>query len=70
MRYLRQDQVISAKQIVEPELLDPKIFKVVHTDNYIDRFISGETTKDEQRKTGFEWSEGIVSRVRYETGKL
>lgn len=68
LRYLRKDDVISAKQIVEPNLLDPEVFKVVHDDKYIDRFIAGETTEEEQRKTGFKWSEGIVSRVRYETG--
>jgi len=26
------------------------------------------TTKSEQRLTGFEWNEGLVSRCRYETG--
>lgn len=67
MRHLRKDNVISAKQVVEPEPLNSDLFKVVHTSDYIDRFISGDITEDEQRKTGFKWSEGIVSRVKYET---
>ncbi|XP_063415625.1 uncharacterized protein SYNPCC7002_A1628-like [Mytilus trossulus] len=67
IRHLRKDNVVSSKQIVEPNLLDPEVFKVVHSSQYIDRFMSGQTTATEQRKTGFQWTEGIVSRVRYET---
>ncbi|KAK3100351.1 hypothetical protein FSP39_018565, partial [Pinctada imbricata] len=68
MRYLKKDNVISSKQIVEPSEIDPVFLKVVHTPDYIERFINGDTTREEQRATGFEWSKGIVSRCRYETG--
>lgn len=41
----------------------------VHTKGYLSSFINGTTDEQEQRRTGFPWSEGIVSRCRYETGE-
>lgn len=34
----------------------------------MDKFINGKTTEQEQRRTGFSWSSGLVRRCRYETG--
>lgn len=68
LRYLRTDNVISMKQILKPTAIDPDLLKLVHTPDYIDRFLTGKTTVEEQRLTGFKWSEGIVSRCRLETG--
>ncbi|XP_046325811.2 uncharacterized protein SYNPCC7002_A1628-like isoform X1 [Haliotis rufescens] len=67
MRYLRRDNVISSKQILQPEHVKPKDLLPVHTEDYINRFFQGQTTDKEQRFTGFKWSEGLVSRCRYET---
>lgn len=41
----------------------------VHTEEYLNNFINGKTSEQEQRRTGFPWSEGIVRRCRYETGE-
>lgn len=68
MRYLRMDNVISSKQIIKPDPVTEDIVKTVHTDDYVDKFFNGKTSVDEQRLTGFVWSEGIVSRCRLETG--
>ncbi|XP_048777185.1 uncharacterized protein SYNPCC7002_A1628-like isoform X2 [Ostrea edulis] len=68
LRHLRTDNVISMKQIIQPTAIHPDLLKCVHTPDYIDRFIGGKITVKEQRLTGFEWSPGIVSRCRLETG--
>ncbi|XP_033743518.1 uncharacterized protein SYNPCC7002_A1628-like isoform X2 [Pecten maximus] len=68
MRYLRKDNVISAKQVVEPEWIDKSDIGTVHTQDYVHRFLNGLTTKQEQQITGFEWNAGLVSRCRYEAG--
>lgn len=70
MRFLKKDQVISSKQIFIPGNISQTDMCTVHDDRYIERFLSGETTTHEQRLTGFEWSEGLVSRCLCETGKL
>lgn len=41
----------------------------MHTEDYLDNFINGKISEQEQRRTGFPWSEGIVRRCRYETGE-
>lgn len=68
MRYLRTDGVISVKQIVEPEQVSAESAGLVHSADYVEKFFSGKTSPDEQRMTGFPWSEGLVRRCRYETG--
>ncbi|OWF45289.1 uncharacterized protein LOC110457249 [Mizuhopecten yessoensis] len=68
MRYLRKDNVISAKQMVEPTWIETADMCTVHTEDYVHKFLNGLTTKQEQRITGFEWNPGLVSRCRYETG--
>ncbi|XP_019943841.2 uncharacterized protein SYNPCC7002_A1628 isoform X3 [Paralichthys olivaceus] len=38
------------------------------TEEYVTNFIQGRISEQDQRKTGFSWSEGLVRRCRYETG--
>lgn len=40
----------------------------VHSRTYVDKFFDGCTSEQEQRVTGFKWTPGLASRVRYETG--
>lgn len=68
LRFLKTDNVISMKQVLEPSAIDPDFLKLVHTPDYVERFLSGNTSVEEQRLTGFQWSTGIVSRCRLETG--
>lgn len=46
-----------------------ELLSCVHTEEYLNNFINGKTSEQEQRRTGFLWSEGIVRRCRYETGE-
>lgn len=68
LRFLKTDNIISMKQVLEPSAIDPDFLKLVHTPDYVERFLSGNTFVEEQRLTGFQWSTGIVSRCRLETG--
>lgn len=51
-----------------PEIASKDLLRCVHTEDYLDNFINGKISEQEQRRTGFPWSEGIVRRCRYETG--
>lgn len=52
-----------------PEIASKDLLSCVHTDEYLNNFINGRINEQEQRRTGFPWSEGIVRRCRYETGQ-
>lgn len=56
--------------MVEPTHITEKVACCVHTSEYVDKFFNGKTSPDEQRATGFAWSPGLASRVRYETGGI
>ncbi|XP_035828397.1 uncharacterized protein SYNPCC7002_A1628-like [Aplysia californica] len=68
LRYLRSDGIISMKQVLEPREVTQEECQLVHHPDYIHRFFNGLTSKKEQRVSGVEWSPGIVSRCRHETG--
>ncbi|XP_037632238.1 uncharacterized protein SYNPCC7002_A1628 [Sebastes umbrosus] len=65
---LIKDQVITEKQVWLPEIASKDLLSCVHTEEYINNFINGKINEQEQKRTGFPWSEGIVRRCRYETG--
>ncbi|KAM6932779.1 LOW QUALITY PROTEIN: uncharacterized protein PEZ65_007881 [Lycodopsis pacificus] len=68
LHHLIKDQVITEKQVWVPEIASKDVLRCVHTEEYLNNFMSGKTNEQEQRRTGFPWSEGIVRRCRYETG--
>ncbi|XP_043975086.1 uncharacterized protein SYNPCC7002_A1628 [Gambusia affinis] len=68
LHFLLQDQVITERQVWAPEIASKDLLGAVHTEDYLNNFISGRINEQEQRRTGFPWSEGIVRRCRYETG--
>lgn len=63
----RKDPLISL-QVIEPLRASVELASLAHDAQYVERFYAGETSKEEQRRTGFEWTHGLASRVRYETG--
>ncbi|XP_041664127.1 uncharacterized protein SYNPCC7002_A1628 isoform X1 [Cheilinus undulatus] len=68
LRCLLKDQVITENQVWVPEIASKELLSCVHTEEYLNDFINGKINEQEQRRTGFPWSEGIVRRCRYETG--
>lgn len=66
---LVQDRVIDPrKQVLEPSQASSELAAMAHCQSYVSAFYEGRTTKDEQRRTGFLWTHGLASRVRFETG--
>lgn len=53
---------------IEPEPVTEVDLLRVHTAEYIDAFLMGGLDAAAQRRSGFKWSEALVSRVRLETG--
>ncbi|XP_034556505.1 uncharacterized protein SYNPCC7002_A1628 [Notolabrus celidotus] len=68
LQCLLKDQVIKETQVWVPEMASKDLLSCVHTEEYLNNFINGKTNEQEQKRTGFPWSEGIVRRCRYETG--
>ncbi|KAG8255848.1 hypothetical protein J6590_082772 [Homalodisca vitripennis] len=69
-KILEKDGIISKeRQLVEPSQITEDIACNVHTPEYIDKFFNGKTSEVEQRATGFVWTAGLASRVRYETAE-
>src|SRR5689334_3895653 len=62
-----RDQVLSSgiatpKELHEPERASREDLLLVHTPDYIDRFLGGQLTPDELRRLGFPWSPALVER--------
>ena len=55
-------------QVIEPHQAPAEIASLAHCPKYVEKFFKGKTDKDEQRRTGFQWTPGLASRVRFETG--
>ncbi|KAF3847483.1 hypothetical protein F7725_020511 [Dissostichus mawsoni] len=68
LHFLIKDQVITEEQVWVPEIASKELLSCVHTEEYLNDFFNGKINEQEQRRTGFPWSEGIVRRCRYETG--
>ncbi|MDN3517278.1 histone deacetylase [Aquisalimonas lutea] len=52
---------------LQPEPVDRDALRRVHTRDYIEAFFGGRVDRIAQRRSGFQWSEELVSRVRLET---
>ena len=59
------DQVVDWWQ---PAPADRAMLLHAHTTDYIYAFLNGTTDPRAQKRTGFQWSEALVERVRLETG--
>lgn len=57
-----------AVEWLKPEPADRSMLAHAHTPDYIDAFLNGTTDPKAQKRTGFEWSEDLVTRVLLETG--
>ncbi|KAM3615325.1 uncharacterized protein V6R79_000259 [Siganus canaliculatus] len=68
LHFLIKDQVITEKQVWVPQIATRDLLSRVHTEEYLNNFLNGTVNEQEQRRTGFPWSKGIVRRCRYETG--
>jgi acetoin utilization deacetylase AcuC-like enzyme len=56
------DGIVSAEHVHDPARVSRDDLRLVHTDDYIDRFTNGELTDAEVRRLGFPWSQALVER--------
>jgi len=67
-RLVRDGVVQPRQQVMEPSQISMELAGMAHSTEYVERFFKGETSVDEQRRTGFKWTHGLCSRVRFECG--
>jgi acetoin utilization deacetylase AcuC-like enzyme len=54
--------IVPAECVHDPARISRQDLRLVHTDDYVDRFTNGALTDAEIRRLGFPWSEGLVER--------
>jgi acetoin utilization deacetylase AcuC-like enzyme len=54
--------IVGAEAVHEPERVTREALLLVHTADYVDRFLGGELTPNELRRLGFPWSPALVER--------
>ena len=65
---VRDGVVVPSRQVLEPSQITAELASLAHSEPYVEKFLRGETTLEDQRRTGFRWSWGLASRVRWECG--
>jgi len=64
-KYLLLEQIIHENEVIAPELADPALLLLNHTQDYVDKILKGTLTKKEERRLGLPWSLGLAQRSRY-----
>jgi acetoin utilization deacetylase AcuC-like enzyme len=73
-KYAMLRERVVAEGIVQPELvMDPaaatdEMLRLVHTADYVERFVRGDMSEAELRRLGFPWSAALVERSRRAVG--
>lgn len=65
---LIRDGTLSAEMLLTPEPAGAAELYRVHTRDYVERFLNGELSVEEQRRLGFEWSPALSRRALHATG--
>src|SRR5215510_13268139 len=65
-RLLAEDTLAQA-QIMQPDLAAMADLLLVHTRDYVERFLTGQMSLNEMRLLGFPWSEPLAHRARLAT---
>ena len=63
-----EEGILAREDLVEPAPARLDQLALAHDANYIDGVVHGRLTRDEQRRIGFPWSEGMVERSRRSVG--
>jgi len=66
---LVRDKIIQPRQqVMEPSQISEELAGLAHCKEYVNRFFRGDINADDQRRTGFKWTHGLCSRVKFECG--
>lgn len=68
-----RDRIVAEGVVAPDRVLDPagatdEMLRLVHTADYVDRFVAGALTASEVRRLGFPWSSALVERSRRAVG--
>ncbi|HEU5395404.1 MAG TPA: histone deacetylase [Candidatus Methylomirabilis sp.] len=62
---LLSEGVLSPGCLIQPAQAPVELLGLVHTQEYLDRLVTGRLTRQEEVRTGFPWSPAIVARARH-----
>lgn len=65
---LVEEEILLEGWLREAGPVDPRILGLVHTAGYLRRVFAGELGREELRRLGLPWSEGLVRRARASVG--
>ncbi|MCY7379511.1 MAG: histone deacetylase [Gemmatimonadaceae bacterium] len=60
--------VVSAERVLDPVAASDEMLRLVHTADYVERFVAGALSAAEVRRLGFPWSPALVERSRRAVG--
>jgi acetoin utilization deacetylase AcuC-like enzyme len=60
--------IVAPERVLDPDAASDQVLRLVHTAEYVRRFVGGELTAAEERRLGFPWSPGLVERSRRAVG--
>ena len=62
------DGIVAADRVLDPDAATDEMLRLVHTTDYVDRFVHGRLSAAEMRRLGFPWSPALVERSRRAVG--
>lgn len=65
---LRRSGDLPDERLLAPEPVTGEALYRVHTRDYVERFLNGDLSADEQRRLGFPWSPALCRRALYAAG--
>jgi acetoin utilization deacetylase AcuC-like enzyme len=60
--------IVPADRVLDPEAASDEVLRLVHTADYVSRFVAGALSPAEVRRLGFPWSPALVERSRRAVG--
>nr|WP_183909160.1 histone deacetylase [Simiduia aestuariiviva] len=61
--YLRAQGLATPVNTLRPGRCQPALLQLAHEEEYVTRFLSGQLTRQEERRMGLPWSDGLVRRT-------
>ncbi|MBD1553516.1 histone deacetylase [Pseudomonas typographi] len=61
--HLVDSNVVRSADLLRPALCPPAILALAHAPDYIERYLAGELSRDDQRRLGLPWSEAVARRT-------
>ena len=62
------DGIVAPERVLDPAAASDEMLRLVHTADYVDRFVAGALSAAEVRRLGFPWSPALVERSRRAVG--